>query len=186
MILYRNRCPLIERGNMRNKILVNNLVKAAMLTAISIILSRVFGIQLSPNIKISFGTLPLMLTGMFFGPLLGALAGFASDAIGIIINLGGTFHPGFTLSAILTGMVPGLIFKYGKKKNLNLRILILLVILFVYGINHGLLTPLWLTQLYGTPYKVLLAGRAIKVIPDAIINYILLLLIYDKLLPRIK
>ena len=163
---------------MKNKILVNNLVKAAMLTALSIILSRVLGIQLSPNIKISFGTLPLMLVGMLFGPLLGALAGLCSDMIGIMINLGGTFHPGFTLGAILTDMVP--------EKNINTRLLIVFVILFVYGINHGLLTPLWLTQLYGTPYKVLLAGRAIKVIPDAIINYILLLLIYERILPRIK
>ena len=83
-------------------------------------------------------------------------------------------------------MVPGFIFKYGKKKNLSLKTMLLLVILFVYGINHGLLTPLWLTQLYGTPYKVLLAGRAIKVIPDAIVNYILLLLVYEKIVPKIK
>ena len=171
---------------MKNKILVNNLVKAAMLTALSIILSRVLGIQITPNIKISFGTLPLMLTGILFGPMLGALSGLASDLIGIMINIGGTYHPGFTLGAILTGMVPGIIFKYGKKKDLSIKVLILLVILFVYGINHGLLTPLWLTQLYGTPYKVLLAGRAVKVIPDAIVNYILLLLVYEKLIPKIK
>ena len=83
-------------------------------------------------------------------------------------------------------MVPGLIFMFGKKKDISNKVLILLVIIFVYGINHGLLTPLWLTQLYGTPYKVLLAGRAIKVIPDAIINYILLLLIYERLIPKMK
>ena len=171
---------------MKNKILINNLVKAAMLTALSIILSRIFGIQLTQDIKISFGTLPLMLSGVLFGPLLGALSGLAADLIGIMINLGGTYHPGFTLGSVLTGMVPGLIFMYGKRKNISNKVLILLVIIFVYGINHGLLTPLWLTQLYGTPYKVLLAGRAIKVIPDAIINYILLLLIYERLIPKMK
>lgn len=171
---------------MKNKILINNLVKAAMLTALSIILSRILGIQLTQDIKISFGTLPLMLSGVLFGPLLGALSGLAADLIGIMINLGGAYHPGFTLGAILTGMVPGLIFMYGKRKEISNKVLILLVIIFVYGINHGLLTPLWLTQLYGTPYKVLLAGRAIKVIPDAIINYILLLLIYERLIPKMK
>lgn len=171
---------------MKNKILINNLVKAAMLTALSIILSRIFGIQLTQDIKISFGTLPLMLSGVLFGPLLGALSGLAADLIGIMINLGGAYHPGFTLGAILTGMVPGIIFMYCKRKEISNKVLILLVIIFVYGINHGLLTPLWLTQLYGTPYKVLLAGRAIKVIPDAIINYILLLLIYERLIPKMK
>lgn len=171
---------------MKNKILINNLVKAAMLTALSIILSRIFGIQLTQDIKISFGTLPLMLSGILFGPLLGALSGLAADLIGIMINLGGAYHPGFTLGAVLTGMVPGIMFKYGKRKDISNKVLILLVIIFVYGINHGLLTPLWLTQLYGTPYKVLLAGRAIKVIPDAIINYILLLLIYERLIPKMK
>ncbi len=79
---------------MKNKILINNLVKAAMLTALSIILSRILGIQLTQDIKISFGTLPLMLSGILFGPLLGALSGLAADLIGIMINLGGAYHPG--------------------------------------------------------------------------------------------
>ncbi|MDO5047312.1 MAG: folate family ECF transporter S component [Anaerococcus sp.] len=169
---------------MNKNLTVNNLVKAAMLTALSIILSRFLGIQISETIKISFGGLPLMISGILFGPLLGGLSGLASDLIGIMINLQGAYHPGFTLGAILTGLMPGLIFKLGK--GIDSKWLILLIVIFQFGINHGLLTPLWLNQLYGTPYSILLAGRAIKVIPDAIVHYILLYVIYDKVLPRIK
>ena len=171
---------------MKNQINVNNLVKAAMLTALSIIFSRILGIQLTPELKISFGTLPLMLCGIITGPILGALSGLACDMIGIMINIGGTFHPGFTISSILTGMLPGLIFYFGKKKDIDIKILIGLVIFFVYGVNHAFLTTLWLYQLYQTPFNILFISRLPKVVIDGFINYFLLYVIYKNIGSKIK
>lgn len=182
MIPYRNRCPLIERGKMKNKISVKDLVGTAFLVAISVVLSRFLGIQLTENIKLSFSTLPLMLIGLLYGPLLGSLGGFVADLIGIMINLSGAFHPGFTLGSILTGLLPGLVANFAKKKDLSIQRQIAYTIILVYGLVHLLLTPIRLTQLYGTPYMALVKIRFIKVLLDAIVNYILLSLIYPRLL----
>ncbi|WP_311481586.1 folate family ECF transporter S component [uncultured Anaerococcus sp.] len=171
---------------MNKKFSVDSLVKAAMLTALSIIFSRFFGIFITPSIKFSFGHLPLMLAGIILGPLPGALAGLAADLIGVAINAGGTPHLGFTLVSVLTGLIPGLITVYGKRKNISLKGQIGLMVFFVFYICHMFLNTLWLSQLFNNPYKVMLASRFIKVLIDGIINYILLYFIVTKLVPKIK
>ena len=171
---------------MNKKFSVDALAKAGMLTALSIILSRYLGFFITPTMKVSFGTLPLIISGMMLGPIMGGLSGVASDLIGVMINAGGTPHLGFTLGALLTGAVPGLISLYCKNKKIDLKFEVLFIIIFVYLISHTLLTPLWLSQLYGTPYKVLLISRMPKVLIDAIINYILLYFVASKILPRVK
>ena len=171
---------------MNKRISVDSLAKAGALAALSIILSRYFGFFITPTMKFSFGTLPLMISGMMLGPIMGGLTGVVADLIGVMINAGGTPHLGFTLGALLTGAMPGLISFYCKKKNLSIKVEVLLIIIFVYAISHALLTPVWLTQLYGTPYKVLIVSRMPKIIIDAIINYILLYFFATKILPKIK
>lgn len=171
---------------MNKKISVNSMVKASMLTGLSIILSRYFGLFITPTMKFSFGSLPLMMAGMMLGPVHGGLAGLVADLIGVMINAGGVPHLGFTLRSILTGMVPGFISAYCRKKGYSLKVEVLLIVIFVFGINHMFLTPLWLSQLYGTPYLVLLATRAPKLLVDAILNYILLYLFASKVMPKIK
>lgn len=171
---------------MNKKISVDALVKAAMLTALSIIFSRFFGIFITPSIKFSFGHLPLMLAGMILGPIPGALAGLAADLIGVAINAGGTPHLGFTLVSVLTGLIPGLITEYSKDKNISLKIQIGLMVFFVFYICHMFLNTLWLSQLFNNPYRVMLASRFIKVLVDGLINYFLLYIIATKLLDKLK
>lgn len=171
---------------MNKKISIDSLAKAGALAALSIVLSRYFGFFITPTMKFSFGTLPLMISGMMLGPVVGGLTGIVSDLIGVMINAGGTPHLGFTFGAMLTGAMPGLISLYCKKKKINLKIEVLLIIIFVYAISHALLTPVWLSQLTGNPYTVLILSRMPKVIIDAIINYILLYLFASKILPKIK
>lgn len=171
---------------MNKKLSVDSMVKASMLTGLSIILARYFGVFITPTMKFSFGSLPLMISGMMLGPFLGAMSGLTADLIGVMINAGGAPHLGFTLRSILTGMVPAFISAYCRKNDISLKIEVLLIVIFVFGINHMFLTPLWLSQLYGTPYTVLLVSRAPKLLVDGVINYILLYLFALKVLPKIK
>ena len=122
-----------------------SLVKAALLAAISIVLTRVFSIMIPlggmPALRIGFGTLPIMISGMLFGPLIGALTGVVADLIGVMLNpMGGTFFPGFTLSAAMNGLIAGLLFHtfkiHKKKTNYTMAnaIVILMFLLIILGI----------------------------------------------------
>ncbi len=104
---------------------VRILVITALLIAISIILTRFFSISM-PTLRIGFGDVPVILGGMFFGPLVGAVTGALSDFIGYLINpMGGTYFPGFTVSAALRGAIPGFLFIVMRNKPIKVNYSIL-------------------------------------------------------------
>ena len=111
---------------MNKKFTTRKLVMAGVLTALSVILTRLFSVQLTESMRIGIGPLPILMVGIAFGPILGAISGLSADLIGFMINAGGQFHLGFTMSSLLTGLIPGLVACYflKKKKNLNLTIIL--------------------------------------------------------------
>ena len=82
----------------KNKIL--RIALSGMFIALSVVFTRFFsqmiiigGIQ---TVRLSFGDLPLMLSGMVLGPTYGAITGALADLIGFPLNPQGTYFPGFT------------------------------------------------------------------------------------------
>lgn len=154
------------------------LVKASFLTAISIVLTRFvytfLPIAGTQAIRLSVGEVPIILSGMMFGPVVGGVTGLAADLIGVLVNPQGVFHPGFTLSSILWGVIPGLLFlifkknKTYEKKYSIVNIFITVTICFLV-ISLGLNT-LWLSQLFGKGFIVLFVPRAIAIVPNIIIQ----------------
>lgn len=162
----------------KRKIDTNTMVKAAFLTAVSIVLGRFLTILIIPSIKIGFGGVPVFISGILFGPMVGGITGIASDLIGVLINPMGPYHPGFTFSAFLNGFVPGLFAIYFRKVLKNKKIItfprILTVEVFLGVINGIFLNTLWLTQILGKGYLVLLPARAVSVLIHTPLNSIII------------
>ena len=119
---------------MNKKFTINKLTKIAILAALSIVLRRFFTITIPVNKKIGIGYMPIILSGIFYGPWFGGLTGALADVVGMLINPDGIFHPGFTLSAFLMGFGPGLISFYffnDKKPNSFILILFLFFLSFL-------------------------------------------------------
>ncbi|SCG83186.1 hypothetical protein DW1_1616 [Proteiniborus sp. DW1] len=112
---------------MNNKRLLNTkaLVGASLLTAISIVLTRVFSIMVPlgglPALRIEFGPIPLIISGILYGPFWGGLAGIIADLIGVMINPMGAFFPGFTISSMLWGAIPGVLNLLVKRNKLRIN-----------------------------------------------------------------
>lgn len=160
----------MKYSNRRNVMDTKVLVKASFLTAISIVLTRFlyYFVPLAggvPAIRLSIGEVPIMMSGMLFGPVVGGITGLAADLIGVMVNAQGTIHPGFMLSSLLWGLIPGLIFIiFRKKKKYDaiysvLNISVTVVICFI--IISLALNTLWLSNLYKISYMLLLPGRVI-------------------------
>ncbi len=101
------------------------LTATALLVAISIILSTVviyipmFGFK---SVRFSMTSIPIFIVGSLFGGIYGAAAGFVSDIIGFMFtSQGAPYHPGFTINAILIGLIPGLAFQYFKKQKVTMH-----------------------------------------------------------------
>lgn len=160
------------------KLSTSQMVKAALLTALSIILTRYLAIMITPTLRLSIGFVAIMVAGFLYGPVVGGIVGIAADFIGVILNAQGTPHLGFTLSSALTGVLPGLISMYYVKKDFmnKKKIVIASVIsaLLVGLIIHLILNTVWLTQLTGKGFIAIVIPRALKTVIEIVVTSILI------------
>ena len=68
-----------------------------------------------PSLRLGFDALPLMISGILFGPSWAVIAGFIQDFLGLLITPTDFPFLGFTLNKIAMGIIPALIFKYMKR-----------------------------------------------------------------------
>ncbi len=157
-----------------NRLSTKSLVLAAIFVAMNIILSRLGAIMLfNGSVRFSFGNIPLILSGLVLGPGAGAMTGGIADLLGFFINShGGAFHPGFTLSSVLTGTIPGIVmFLSPTKKSSLLNVAVSNISILI--IVSLLLNTYWLSQLQGNAYLVLLPARAATSIIITVLNILI-------------
>lgn len=134
------------------------VVTTAMLLALNAVLS-LFNIQISQEIRVSFGFLAIAMIGMLFGPVMGLTAGVLGDFIGMLVKPVGAYFPGYTLTALLCGLTYGLLL-YRKQEIKFTRCLITMAIVnFAVQLT---LNTLWSAVLMGNSYWILLPARALK------------------------
>ncbi len=97
-----------------------------MLTAMSIVMGmfcKTF-FNLGPGLRITFEGLPIVLAGIFLGPISGAFVGLAGDLISYFLSPQ-ILHPDLivTMGAMSLGLVSGLIAKFIVKKRGYLQII---------------------------------------------------------------
>ena len=120
------------------------LLALAMLTALEIVLNRFASIR-TWNLKIGFSFIPIVVAAMLYGPLGGALVAGLGDLIGAILFPNGPFFPGFTATALLTGLVFGLFLRRNQKP-----LPVILAVAINQLILSLLLNTLWISSLYPT------------------------------------
>ena len=137
------------------------LALTALLISINIALDLMgLQIKLPPNLRIGFGFLCNAGIGMLFGPAVGMMAGVCTDVLGYFAgNLTmGAYFPGFTLTAVVGGLLWGL-WLYPRKLSVGRAIGAKLCVNVICNIG---LNTLWLTITGGKAMSVLLALRVPK------------------------
>ena len=92
----------------KNKVMSTKAIAyCAMFTALSVVLARLVGLMPTEYSRFSIEAVPIFLAGMLFGPLAGAMVGFAADFVGCLFS-GYGYNPLFCLPPILYGLAGGL------------------------------------------------------------------------------
>lgn len=136
---------------------VQTLSITAMLTALTAILGF-FTIVIGNFVKIQFSFLTMGLAGMLFGPFVSGILGGISDIINFMIKPTGTIFPGFTLNAIISGIIYG-IFLYKKPVSIKRVFCAKLLITLIVELC---LSTTWLSILYGQGFLAILPMRIVK------------------------
>lgn len=88
----------------------NRIVLMGLLVSLSIVLTRIFSVRIAlgnvEGIRIGLGTFPIVVAGIWLGPVAGGLVGMLADVVGYFINPVGAYMPHFTLTAALHGIIP--------------------------------------------------------------------------------
>ena len=129
---------------------VKALTTAAMLTAMSVIIGIIcknflnFGGGL---FRITFENLPIILTGILYGPIIGGAVGAATDLISYFLSAQ-VYPPNLivTLGATMVGVVAGIFAKYVVKKRGYLQIIISGAAAHIVG--SMIIKPIGLFQFY--------------------------------------
>ncbi len=163
---------------------LRSLTGMGLLLALSIVLSF-FTVQVTPSIKVGVGFIVTALLGMMYGPVAGGIAAGAGDIIKYIIQPTGPFFPGYTLNAILGGVIYGLFF-YKMKPSLPKAIGAKVTVTFFVNIVLG---TLWNAILYNKAFWGILGARVIKnltLLPIEIAMLFVVLTVVVKVVQRSK
>ncbi len=132
---------------------VKVITSAAMLCAMSVVIGFFcksflnFGVGL---FRITFENLPILISGIMFGPFVGGAVGAASDIISYLMS-GQVYpwNPLVTLAAAVVGMVSGALAKYVIRKKGYLRLII--PSFAAHAIGSMTIKPIALYETYGIP-----------------------------------
>ncbi len=159
-----------------------SLAICAMLLAVQVLLGLVAAIPVGSYLRISFGYLALAAAGALFGPVPCMVNGALADLIGFIIRPTGPYFPGFTLTAMLTGLIYGLMFY--RQEPVRLTRIIITQLIVNMALNM-LLNSIWLKMLYGQAFLADLSVRILKNAVQLPVDVVMLCALM-KLLPRLK
>lgn len=159
-----------------------NLVICAMMAALAIVLSST-SIYITDTIKIGCSGLPNRLVDFMFGPVVGCIFGGLMDIIKFFIKPDGAFFPGYTLTAMLGGLIYGIFYyrlqikkpKFADKQegeadrlafwitsNIKAILLIFIANVLVKFICNIGLNTLWSSMFTGKAWIALLPTRVVK------------------------
>ena len=108
IVMQKETSPKHLRNNLRL------LAVSAFLAALSIICGKYLALSLGNVLRFSFENLPILLCGMMFGPVAGALVGAVADLVGCLM-VGYTINPLVTLGAVCIGVLGGLLFRLTRR-----------------------------------------------------------------------
>lgn len=154
--MTQNICSLFK-SSAKNCKSLRAITITAMFIALNLVLDRV-SIQLTPELRIGVGFLTSAMIAMMFGPVMGISAGFVTEILSYVLYPRGAYFPGFTLTAMVGGLIYGLVLYQKEIRMFRAFAAKGLVNLLC---NIGLNT-LWLSMLQGQAVFVLLPARLLK------------------------
>lgn len=164
------------------------IVTLALLAALSIVLTRLLAVTVG-TYRFSIGNMPIVLSGILFGPLAGALTGFVADFLGASM-LGTGWTPQLMVTPILMGLIPGVLRFLLKDKISFAKLMgvsvtpfkislpkLLLVTALPYVLGSMLYSTYVLSIMYGTTFFALLPWRVVIYIVTMLIDTMIIFLL---------
>ena len=168
-----------RRKTLKKKFDLKIVAVLGIMIALEIVLAR-FSIHTS-DLKIGFSFVPIVVAAALYGPITGGIVGAIGDVVSAILFPVGSYFPGFTVTAFLTGAIFGL-FLYKKESNLN----VVLSVLLTQAVISQFVNTYFISVLYGNPYWPLFVTRLAQTAAMSAVQIVLIILLIKKLIPVLE
>ena len=167
---------------------VRTMIIMALLAALGAVFSAFLSVELNftgvKTVELSLTPLPVMLAGIFFGPLAGGIVGFVADTAGFFMGLQmGAYNPVFSLTMALFGVIAGVFYMRSKKNTIWKATGAALTAQVVCSVA---LNSFFVWAFYGVPLAVLLPARLIGAAVELPLYAWLLMVLIDSLSPIVN
>ncbi len=153
---------------------------AALLVALSIVLGKYLAINLMESFRFSLENLPILLAGIFFGPIVGGAVGLVADLLGCVL-VGYAINPFITAGAVLVGVLSGLTVRLSTRCGRPLRpIAVILAVAAAHIVGSMVVKSVGMAVYYATPLPALLWRVPIYIATGALEAPLLILLARSK------
>lgn len=170
---------------MQKNFSVKQLVVCALLAALYGVLAGPLSFS-SGMWKISFAFVPVCIASIVYGPVYGGLTGLTGDLVSLLLIPRNAFNPFFTLSAILTGVLPWVVFRLTRGTVKSARwwqvgccVVVTILCCSVF------LNSLWMVLFFGSPPAIFITRLwvALVMIP---LHTALVTLLFKTVFSRVK
>lgn len=147
------------------------LAVSAFLAALSIVCGKYLALPVGNVLRFSFENLPILLAGMMFGPITGALVGIVADVLGCVM-VAYTINPLVTLGAACIGLLGGVLFRLTKKLPLLWQTCI--TVILTHLVASVVVKTFGLAAYYDMPFHILLLWRLLNYAVVGVVEWLLL------------
>lgn len=111
---------------------VKMMVLSAIFVALSIVFGKLLGINIGGGLRASLENLPVLMAGIFFGPIVGGAVGLIADVVGSLM-VGYEINPIITLGAVCIGVISGVLANLIKTDKIPLKVFPAVLIAHIIG-----------------------------------------------------
>ena len=147
---------------------------SSIFVALSIICGKYLQIPIGEILRFSFENLPIIFSGIVFGPIVGLAVGILADLLGCVL-VGYAINPLITLGAAVIGLFSGLCAYLSKRLPLTVRLIPTVAIPHFLG--SVVIKTIGLASWYDMPILELMLWRLLNYTIVGVLEYILLLVI---------
>lgn len=160
----------IERNKYKSRLVI--IACSALFIAISIICGKYLAFSVGSILRFSFENLPIILSGVLFGPVIAVICAVLADVIGCML-VGYDIIPLVLMGGAVIGFISGIISKLLKSMPLAYRLAI--TVFSSHALGSVIIKTIGIADRYLMPIPELMLWRILNYLLVGILEYILLL-----------
>ena len=138
------------------------LVSLSLMSALSIVLGKYLAFNVGSVLRFSLENLPIIFSGLAFGPLAGAAVGLVADLVGCLL-VGYEINPIVTFGAVVIGLSAGLCrLPFAGRKEDSPLFMVLAAELVSHLLGSVIIKTIGLSAYYDMPFFILMAWRLLN------------------------